>query len=263
MPDRMHAQLVEFLTKHREQPFYVYYSMSHVHSDILPTPDSATDSRTLYEDNLAYMDKLVGLLLAELDRLKLRENTLLVFFGDNGTAKARSDRATIGGRRLSGEKGSMLEGGGLVPLIVQWPGRVPADRVCADLFDASDFVPTFAEVAGAPLPNATKLDGQSQLASWRGIEGKRREWAFNQLADHYYVRSADWKLNEKGELFDMRGAPFTEPLVPSDSVDAAAPTARKQLQAALDQLRPQDGIRDRGDGTGRHANRKSDAKKDK
>ena len=263
MPDLMHAQLVEFLTKHRTDPFYVYYSMSHVHSDILPTPDSAKDSKTLYEDNLAYMDKLVGKALAELDRLQLRENTLVVFFGDNGTAKARSNRATIGGRRLSGEKGCMLEGGGLVPLIVHWPGKVPTDRICADLFDASDFVPTFAEVAGATLPTATKLDGQSQLASWRGTGGKRRDWVFQQLADQFYVRSSGWKLNEKGELFDMREAPFAEPMVAADRMDGAAQAARAVLQAALDQLRPQDGVRDHGDGTGRHANRNSDAKKDK
>ncbi len=98
------------------------------------------------------MDKLVGKLVAELDRLKLREQTLVIFFGDNGTATARADRATIGGRRLAGAKGSMLEGGGRVPLIASWPGVTPAGKVSEDLVDASDFLPTFAELAGAELP---------------------------------------------------------------------------------------------------------------
>jgi hypothetical protein len=73
----MHTHLVNFLEKHREQPFYVYDSLSHVHAEILPTPDSAPNSPDLYADNIAYMDKLVGKLVAELERLKLRENTLL------------------------------------------------------------------------------------------------------------------------------------------------------------------------------------------
>jgi len=118
LPDVMHDRLVEFLTQNRNKPFYVYYSLSHVHAEILPTPDSKSNSKDLYADNISYMDKLVGRLRTELEKLKLDENTILVFFGDNGTAGGRADRATIGGRRLSGQKGSMLEGGGLVPLIV-------------------------------------------------------------------------------------------------------------------------------------------------
>ena len=84
----------------------------HVHGEILPTPDSApgkdgakSEDRAveLFRDNVVYMDKLVGQLVAELERLKLRDNTLIVFMGDNGTAKPQADRATIGGKRLEGE----------------------------------------------------------------------------------------------------------------------------------------------------------------
>ena len=92
LPDRMHEFAVDFITRHKDQPFYLYYAMSHVHAPILPTPDSAPGTKELnnaklYQDNVAYMDKLVGKLMAELDRLKLREKTLIIFASDNGTAR--------------------------------------------------------------------------------------------------------------------------------------------------------------------------------
>ena len=253
MPDVMHKHLIDFITKHREQPFYVYYSLSHVHGEILPTPDSAPDSKDFYADNIAFMDKLVGKLVAELERLKLREKTLIVFVGDNGTANGKAKRATIGGRAISGAKGSMQEGGGLVPLIVNWPGVTPAGKVSHDMIDSSDFFPTFAELAGAKLPEKTSIDGHSFAAQIRGEKGQPREWAFNQLARMWSVRETGWKLNQAGELFDMSDAPFTEKLVAADTKDAAASAARKRLQAALKQLNPAGGILDDGDGTGRHA----------
>jgi arylsulfatase A len=73
MPDLMHDHLVNFLTENKKNPFFLYYSMVHVHALIQPTPDSKPGS-DLYADNTAYMDKLVGKLLATLDDLKLREN---------------------------------------------------------------------------------------------------------------------------------------------------------------------------------------------
>jgi arylsulfatase A len=253
MPDLMHRHLIDFITKHRDRPFYVHYSLSHTHSDILPTPDSAPDSKDHYTDNVVYMDKLVGKLMAELDRLKLREKTLVIFFGDNGTTGGRSDRATIGGRRLAGAKGSMLDGGGRVPMIVSWPGVNPAGRVSADLVDSSDFLPTFAALAGAKLPENTVIDGRSFAAQLRGEKGEPRPWVFHQLARNWYVREAGWKLNQAGELFDMSDAPFAEKLVAAGTKDVAAVAARKRLQAALDQLNPAGGIPDTGDESGRHA----------
>ena len=253
MPDLMHRHLIDFITKHRDRPFYAHYSLSHTHGEILPTPDSAPDSQDHYTDNVVYMDKLVGKLMAELDRLQLREKTLVIFFGDNGTTGGRADRATIGGRRLAGAKGSMLDGGGRVPMIVSWPGVNPAGRVSADLVDSSDFLPTFAALAGAKLPANTVIDGRSFAAQVRGEKGEPRPWVFHQLARSWYVREAGWKLNQAGELFDMSDAPFAEKLVAADTKDVAAVAARKRLQFALDQLNPAGGIPDTGDESGRHA----------
>ena len=253
LPDVMHRAAVDFITRHRGDPFFLYYSLSHIHGEILPTPDSAPDSQDHYADNIAYMDKLVGQLIAELERLKLREKTLVVFFGDNGTGGGYADRSTVNGRRLAGEKGSMREGGALVPMIVNWPGKTPAGKVSADMVDSTDFFPTFAELAGAKLPAKTVIDGRSLAPQFRGEKGKPRDWAFVQLARNWYVRETGWKLNQAGELFDMSGAPWEEKLVPASSSDAAAVAARRRLQAALDQLNPAGGIVDQGDGSGRHA----------
>jgi arylsulfatase A len=226
------------------------------------TEDSAPDSKDLYADNIAYMDKLVGQLVAELDRLKLREKTLIVFFGDNGTGGNYSDRATVNGRRLSGAKGDMLEGGALVPMIVNWPGKTLAGKICTDMVDSTDFFPTFAEFAGAKLPANTVIDGRSMAAQFRGEKGQPRDWAFVQLARNWYVRSTGWKLNQAGELYDMSGAPWSEKLAPADTKEPAALAARQRLSAALAQLNPAGGILDNGDGSGRHA-KNVEAKKKK
>ena len=257
MPDLMEKHLFEFIATHRNDPFYIYYSLSEVHGVIARTPDSAPgrSGDELYVDNCAYMDKLVGHLVDELERQRLSDNTILIFFGDNGTAKKPSDYSTIGGHRLIGEKGTMLEGGALVPLIVYWPGVTPKGKVSDDLIDSTDFLPTLAEIAGAQIPKDKVFDGRSFVPQLRGEKGIPRDWIFIELARNWYVREASWKLNQSGELFDMSGSPFKEILVPAGKESPEATAARQRLQAALTKLNPVGGILDDGDGTGRHANR--------
>jgi arylsulfatase A len=153
----------------------------------------------------------------------------------------------------------MLEGGANVPLIVNWPGKTPAGKVTADLIDSTDFLPTFAELAGAPLPAKTVIDGRTFAPQLQGKKGQPREWIFIQLARMWYVRDAKYKLDQTGQLFDMSKAPFEEIPLPAT---AAAP-ARARLQAALAKLNPAGGILDTGDGTGRHAGRDANKKKKK
>ena len=268
MPDLMHKDAMAFINENKDKPFFLYYSMSHVHSQILPTPDSTPPSPGLdaaaryaqvYNDNITYMDKLVGKLLAELERLKLRDNTVIFFMGDNGTAKAASDLATIGGRRLIGQKGGMEEGGGLVPFIISWRGVTLAGRLSENFTDASDLLPTFAEIAGAPLPENRIIDGKSLFPQIKGETKSPRTWAFTQLGENYYVREAGWKLNQAGQLFDMKNAPFEEVTVPADSKDAAAMAARQRLSTALAELNPGAGYK--GEGSGRGDKTKKDKKK--
>ena len=262
MPDVMHAHLVDFITHHHDDPFYVYYSMSHIHNEILPTPDSAPDSKDLYCDNISYMDKLVGKLVDELERQHLREKTLIVYFGDNGTANQQAPTSTVGGRRLLGAKGSMLEGGSRVPMIVNWLGVTPPGKVCEDLIDSSDFYSTFAELADAKLPEKTIIDSHSFAGQLRGEKGNPRESIFIQLARKWYVLEHGWKLTQSGELFDMSGAPWAEQFVSADTQNPLAIAARKRLQRTLDRLNPAGGHLDQGDGTGRHANKKGKSKEE-
>ena len=194
MPDLMHQHLVDFITTNKDKPFFLYYSMVHVHALIQRTPDSKPGS-DLYADNTAYMDKLVGKLLSVLDDLKLKENTLIVFMGDNGTASIYSERGTIGGKALSGKKGSMLECGSLVPTIASWPGVIEPGNVSDLLIDSTDILPTFADLAGAKLPTKNVLDGRSFLPQLMGKKGNPREWIFIELGNKWYVREAKWKLN--------------------------------------------------------------------
>ena len=237
LPDLMHDFVVDFIGRHREKPFYLYYSMSHDHGPIVRTPDSKPGAtpEELYADNNACMDKLVGKLVAELDRLKLREKTLIIFTGDNGTAALTGapERATVGGRRIFGQKASMLEGGSRVPLVANWPGTMPAGKVSKDLTDFSDFFVTLAELAGAKLPDGVTLDGRSFAPQLKGQPGNPREWVYVELGGRRYVRNARWKLTGTGELFDMKEAPFNEIAVAADTADADAVAARKRLQEVL------------------------------
>ena len=271
IPDLLHKDATAWMEAQKGRPFFLYYSLSQVHGEILPTPDSAPApkgesnnqrAQRLLADNIAYMDKLVGKLVAELDRLKLRENTLIVFMGDNGSTKSAAVDATIGGRRIEGEKGSMKEGGGLVPFFATWPGVMASGKVNANVADASDLLPTFAEIAGAPMPTGRVIDGRSLVSQLKGDTKSPRTWAFCQLSNNYYVREAGWKLDQSGTLYDMKDAPFKEVAVAVDTKDEAAVAARARLSAALTGLNPAAGYKDEvGDGTGRSGNK--DEKKPK
>lgn len=252
-PDVAHEFALDFIRRHKDRPFFFYYSSHLVHGPILPTPDSkvgpgglppkgmkagAGPKEPYYEDNVVYLDKQVGSLLDELDRLGIREKTLVVFTSDNGTAR---ESETIHGRQIHGQKGTMQEGGAHVPLLISWKGVTPAGAVFDDLVDFSDFVPTLAELAGAKLPEGFVFDGRSFAARLRGEAGNPREWIFVQLGAFWYVRDQKWKLNQNGELFDMSDAPFEERLVPVEGQSEEAAAARKRLQAVLDQLNPAGG----------------------
>ena len=250
-PDVASDLAVDFMRRHRDHPFYFYLAEHLIHGPILRTPDSKDGAapHELYDDNIRYLDKTVGKLVAELDKLGLREKTVILFSSDNGTSRVgytpehdpQMTTGKIGGRAMHGMKGELLEGGSRVPLIANWKGTLPAGGTRNDLIDFSDLLPTFADLAGATLPTGVKFDGQTFAPQLRGEAGRPRETIFVQLGAGWYVRDDGWKLNEKGELFSMKDAPYVEQLVPADSADPNAQSARKRLQTVLAELNPAGG----------------------
>lgn len=238
LPDVMHEFVTDFITRHKDEPFYIYYAMSSIHGPIMKTPDTKPGNKDLYSDNVNYMDKLIGKLVAELERQKLRDKTLIVFVGDNGTARFGVERSTINGLHESGMKGTLLEGGSRVPMIVSWPGTTPSDKVTKNLIDFSDFFPTFAALAGAKLPEGVKIDGHSFANNLKGKLDPTRDWVYVELNGKWYARSQDWKLTRSGELFSMKDAPFIEAPISADTTNSAAIKGREQLQAVLTELNP-------------------------
>jgi len=242
-PDVIQKFSLDFIRRHKDGPFFLYYSMHLVHAPILRTPDTGKDNKAdLYEDNIRYMDKQVGEIVAELEKLGIREKTLLMFSGDNGTAL--NYPSPVGGRMINGKKGSMLEGGSRVPLIASWPGTTPAGKVSKDIVNFTDMLSTFVQLAGGELPKDFIYDSRSIAPQLRGEKGNPRDWAYVQLGSKWYVREAGFKLNQAGELFDMSDAPFTEKPLPASDETAASRAARDRLTKALAELNPSGGKTD-------------------
>ncbi|MFM7518818.1 MAG: sulfatase-like hydrolase/transferase [Pirellula sp.] len=240
-PDLLHSFVVDFIRQHRDQPFFVYYPTPMIHYKLQHTPDSTGDKPDLHADNIAYLDKLVGKLMDELDSLKLRENTMIVFVGDNGSTKGAH---TVHGRPVHGKKGELNEGGCRVPLIINWPGTTPSGVVSKDLISLTDFFPTFTELAGGTMPTGVTIDGRSFAAQTLGRAGQPRDWVYVQLRNDRYVRDARWKLMQSGDFFDMKDAPWQEIPVTTDATDTEAKAARDKLHRALYGMIAQDPNKD-------------------
>ena len=182
-PDIVNDYALDFITRKKDQPFFLYYPMMLTHSPYDATPDSpdyltakstnGTKQLGHFPDMVAYTDKLIGKVIAKLEELKLRENTLVVIMGDNGTGSGTPSR--FKGRDVTGGKGSSLIWGTHVPGIANWPGQLASGKVCADMIEAVDMLPTICEAAQVPVPADLKLDGRSFLPQLRGEKGNPKD----------------------------------------------------------------------------------------
>ncbi|WP_414661602.1 sulfatase-like hydrolase/transferase [Horticoccus sp. 23ND18S-11] len=242
----------QFVTQHKDKPFFLYYPMILTHDPFQPTPDSAEwDPKTKSEqeqrnvkhfaDMTAYMDKMVGRLVKRLEELGLRENTLILFLGDNGTGVQVTSQ--FKGKPYQGGKGTGNASGNHVPLIASWPGHIPAGRVNADLVGSVDFLPTICEAAGAKAPGPAEIDGQSFLPQLLGQNGTPREWLYTwyvrnggPVATYEYAMTTRHKLYRDGSFFDLTADRFeTKPRSATAPTGAEAVEVKK-LQAALDRF---------------------------
>lgn len=231
-PDLTHDFLVDFMRRHRDRPFFVYYSAVLTHGPFVRTPDSK-DETDIIPDMVAYLDKQMGLLATDLDNLQLRDRTILLFTSDNGPIG--NPLGTIDGRPMLGGKGDTAEGGVREPLIVNCPGLVPAGRTCDDLTDFTDLFPTVLELAGAGAPEDLGLDGRSIAPQILGTAGKPRDWVYAQVGREYFIADKRHKLYGDGRLVDITDSPIAEKAIDESDPEVAA--ARARLKAALERLR--------------------------
>jgi arylsulfatase A len=167
----------------------------------------------VYAAMVEHIDQSVGRVMESLDEMGIADNTMLVFYSDNGGLIKRYDGAgetVTTNAPLRGEKGSLHEGGIRVPLVVRWPGRVPAGAECGVPVTSTDFYPTFLDAAGLTPPSGHDLDGVSLLPHLTGntpAETPAIYWHY----PHYHhsvpasaVREGDWKLIEFFEREENR-----------------------------------------------------------
>jgi len=257
-PDLASDYLCDFISRHRDQPFLAFYPMILTHWPFEPTPDSADwDPKAegvlrgqgdpkYFGDMVAYMDKTVGKIIDHLESTGLREKTLVIFTGDNGTAVGVTSRLRdpkLGEVNVAGGKGKMTDAGTRVPLIVNWPGKVPAGRVTSDLVDFTDFFPTLLEAAGIERPKNIPLDGRSFYPQLRGEPGKPRPWIYSWYARDggfegtEFARDQRFKLYGDGRFFDVPADVLEQKPLDDGELEPAAASARDKLRQALAQYK--------------------------
>jgi arylsulfatase A len=247
-PDIVSDIVCDFIERNKDRPFFAYYPMILPHWPFEPTPASpdwdpkakgvlkGQGKKQYFADMVAYTDRMVGKVLARLDKLGLRENTLVLFTGDNGTAVGITSR--MGDRLVHGGKGKTIDTGTHVPLIARWPGKIPEGKVCRDLVDFTDFLPTLLEVGGAEAPKG--LDGRSFLPQLLGKKGNPREWIYCWYSRNggpkgaEFARDQRFKLYTNGNLFDVTADIDEKSPLGDGRLTPEARAARKKLQAALD-----------------------------
>jgi len=250
-PDVVSGFMLDFISRHKEKPFFCYYPMILTHSPFVPTPDTDKDAPKgsnldLMAGMVAYTDKIVGRVVAHLDKLGLRENTVILYTGDNGTHRGIVG-AKVGKHDWPGAKGSnMSEMGMRVPLVVNYPAGGVNGQVLDDPVDFSDMLPTFAELGGGKLPRGVTIDGHSFAGRLTGRKDYQpRDWAYvsyygkgRGTATHF-ARDQRYKLYEGDYLYDFHQDPaHAKPINPATAKPTAR-HARKKLSAVLEQMKAQ------------------------
>lgn len=249
-PQLVNDFALDFITRHQDQPFFLYYPMILTHDPFQPTPDSPDwnpetrserEQRNVrhFPEMTAFMDAMVGRLVSHLDSLSLREKTLVLFLGDNGTSTAITTR--FRGRDYRGGKGKSTAAGTHVPLIASWPGQIPAGAVNSDLVSSVDFLPTLCEAAGTAVPAALRIDGQSFLNQLKGQPGTPRRVHYcwysrngGPTATFEFAMTRTHKLYRDGRLFDLESDPLEEQALTDGQLSVVAGQTVDELRKVLD-----------------------------
>jgi len=244
-PDIVTTRICEFIERKKDENFVVYYPMINVHNPFVPTPDSPDWEKTdksrgaleHFRDMVHYMDKSIGRIVKKLDETGLRENTLIIVTGDNGTNVGIT--SPFPGRgQIKGGKGLMTDAGNRVAFVASWPATIKPGTVIDKPIDFASIMPTVAELTGAKTPK--NADGQSLVPLLKGDTSQARDWIFmsynrgggKNAKYRAFVRDEKWKLYADGSLYN----------VPNDWLEkkpithAKGEKARKRLQPILDRI---------------------------
>ncbi|SFB51571.1 Arylsulfatase A [Algoriphagus aquimarinus] len=224
-PDLFTEQINLFMEKNRDEPFFIYYPMAITHDPFVPTPANsgfaAFDSKSKVNDPryfgemVSYMDRLIGSIVTKTEELGIRENTLILFVGDNGTDRKVTTSQL--GKSIKGDKGNTTTAGTHVPFIANWKGKIQPGSTNENLIDFTDFLPTLLETANHQNLEIIQTDGLSFFSQLVGDNSKKRDWIYcyyapnwGQFENSTYVQDTEWKLYGDGRIYSLLEDPLEE-----------------------------------------------------
>ena len=244
---------LEFIEQNRDKPFFLYLSHNTVHIPLeapqelvdkyknKPKPATGVNNPT-YAAMVEHLDRSTERVLDKLDELDLANDTVVIFFSDNGGLRqiyTGNGPIVTANAPLRDEKGTLYEGGIREPLIVRWPGVVKAGSQCDVPVTSVDFYPTFLDIVGAGKPGGQPLDGRSLLPLLRG-KGRFADRAIYWHYPHYHhstpagaLREDDWKLIEFFEDGTLELYNLRDDLGEENNLAALFPRRTAKLQRKL------------------------------
>lgn len=248
-PDIICDFILDYIDRHKEEPFLLYYPMILTHDPFVPTPDSKFSEEEKYKNNpvffkdmVEYTDKIVGRIIDKLEQANLRENTLIIFIGDNGTHKSITTQ--MEDTAVKGDKGKTTTAGTHVPMVASWKNYDTGNKICEDLIDFTDFLPTLLETAGVKDYDIPYKDGRSFLPQIKGKTGNPREWIFcdynpkwGKRPKQRYAQTKQWKLYDDGKFFDFKNDPLEQNAIMDDQIPKNIILIKSDLQSVLDEMK--------------------------
>ncbi|HEY0668236.1 MAG TPA: sulfatase-like hydrolase/transferase, partial [Sphingobacteriaceae bacterium] len=207
MAEVLTNRAVNFIEKNTDSPFFLYFATHDIHVPRMPNSKFIGKSGMGPRgDAILQLDWTVGEILKALDRLKISDNTLLVFTSDNGPVidDGYQDKAVelLNGHTPSGKmrggKYSAFEAGTRVPLLVRWPGKIKAGAVSEALFSQVDFYASLAALTGVKVTAGNASDSFNQLETLLGSKDGRKYIVQQSLNNRLGIIKGNWKYIEAG-----------------------------------------------------------------
>ncbi len=198
-------EALSFIEKHKEHPFFLYVPMNSPHypmqapQEYFARYEKLKEPRRSYAAMVSFIDDAVGSIVAKVEELGLRENTIIIFLSDHG--HSTEIRCNSGGGNpgpFRGSKFSLFEAGVRVPCLISWPGHLPEGESRDQMAMSIDWYPTIAELCQVKLLQR-KIDGKSLVPLLISGTAKTPHQVLHwQLGKQWAVRSGDWKLVVNG-----------------------------------------------------------------